>query len=77
MRDITLMADTLRSVWMHGEGRAECLPACPRGVVWVAGDRRLNGQAVADLLADGWLERYPGATHAQAAGCPAWMVESA
>lgn len=55
MRDLNLMGEALRNVWMHGQGIAQRLPACPKGFTWFAGTVRLNGQAVMDLFADGLL----------------------
>lgn len=74
MRDMNEMAETLRAVWQHGQGIARRLPACPKGFTWFAGDKRLNGQAVSDLMADGWLFTTYRPDQAQAAGYPSWMV---
>lgn len=75
MRDLNAMAEALRNVWMQGHGIARRLPACPKGFTWFAGAVRLNGQAVMDLMADGWLFTEYRPDEAKASGVPAWMIE--
>lgn len=56
MRDPELMADTLRLIRQNG-GVATMLRSSSSELRrWHAGDVRLNGQAVTDLLNDGWIE---------------------
>jgi len=56
MRDPELMADTMRPIRQNG-GRATMLRSTSSELRrWYAGDVRLNGQAVYDLLSDGHIE---------------------
>ena len=55
MRDVDMMAATMRRIHDSGAGFAHRLQACPHAFVWLAGSAALNGQAVSDLIADGWL----------------------
>ena len=57
MRDIALLAFTLRAMRDLGEGRARMHPDDHRRHSWFAGPQPLNAQAVQDLIADGWLRR--------------------
>lgn len=54
MRDPSLILETIVHITAAG-GFATRLPAFPRGEAWFAATVLLNDQAVADLLADGWL----------------------
>ena len=51
MRDVDMMAATMRRIQGSGGGFAHRLQACPRAFVWLAGSAALNGQAVSDLIA--------------------------
>lgn len=54
MRDIKLLSETARAIWNNG-GSVRGVRTGASGVEIYAGDKRLNTQAVIDLLADGWL----------------------
>ncbi len=64
MRDIDLMAATMRRMHDSGVGCAYRLQTCPHAFVWLAGSAVLNGQAVSDLIADGWLSHASRTDHA-------------
>lgn len=53
MRDLILLAATLRAI--RRSGGANRAPAGQSGYAWLAGSAPLNGQAVQDLIEDGWL----------------------
>ncbi len=57
MRDITLLGFTLLAMRDLGEGRARLVREDRNHQGWFAGGQPLNGQAVQDLIADGWLRR--------------------
>ena len=46
---------TLEAIHEFGDGGAGVLRVGPEQQGWYAGAQPLNGQAVQDLLADGWL----------------------
>ena len=52
MRDIDIMAATMRRIHDSGPGCAHRLQACPQAFVWLAGRTALDGQAVSDPIAD-------------------------
>jgi hypothetical protein len=64
MRDLVLLAATLHKIRQQGCGVARPLPDCPHGFAWYAGSSRLNGQAMSDLIEDGWLVCATGTDHA-------------
>jgi hypothetical protein len=64
MRDVDMMAATMRRIQGRGGGFAHQLQARPGAFVWLAGSVALNGQAVSDLIADGWLFIRAGTDHA-------------
>jgi hypothetical protein len=70
MRDVDMMAVTMRRIRGCGGGFAHRLQACPRAFVWLAGCAPLNGQAVSDLIADGWLSNSAGTDHAHVVAWP-------
>ena len=55
MRDVDMMAATMRRIQGSGGGFAHRLQTCPHAFAWLAGSAALNGQAVSDLIADGCL----------------------
>jgi hypothetical protein len=71
MRDIDMMAATMRRIHGCGSGFARRLQARPRAFVWLARSVALNGQVVSDLIADGWLSNPAGTDHANMA---AWSL---
>src|SRR5580700_7263579 len=75
MRDIDMMAATMRRIQGRGGGFAHRLQACPRAFVWLAGSVQLNGQAVSDLIADGWLSNPAGTDHAHIVARPPFAGE--
>ncbi len=74
MRDIPRLAATLRQIAAEG-GLARRLSARPRGFTWCAGPTVLNGQAVSDLIADGWLSDPEGTDHSHIVAFPSWLSE--
>jgi hypothetical protein len=76
MRDIDTMAATMRRVHDSGAGSAHRLQACPHAFVWLAGSAALNGQAVSDLIADGWLSSPAGTHHAYIVAWPPFAGET-
>lgn len=54
MRDLSLLAETARLIQANG-GRIRTVRTESIGARFVAGEHQLNGQAVGDLLNDGWL----------------------
>ena len=65
MRNIELFARTLRGIDDDRAGIATQHTATPRGFTWHVGTIVLNPQAVADLIADGWLAFPTDATKAR------------
>ncbi len=57
MRDIALLRFTLLAMRDLGEGNARLVRDDRNHQGWFAGGQPLNGQAVQDLIADGWLRR--------------------
>ena len=57
MRDLKLVAFTLLAMRQRGGGAAQLVQDGRPAPGWCAGAQPLNGQAVRDLLSDGWL--YP------------------
>jgi hypothetical protein len=56
MRDITLMTITLHAIRTLGDGAARVVHgATGPDLSWYAGPQPLNGQALWDLVGDGWL----------------------
>ena len=74
MRDIPLLAVTLCEIAAEG-GFARRLAARPRGFAWFAGSTALSGQAVSDLIADGWLSGPEGTDHTHIVALPPWAPE--
>jgi hypothetical protein len=74
MRDPSLILETIVHIAAAG-GFATRLPAFPRGAAWFAATLPLNGQAVADLLADGWLSPPDSAGRA-ALDAPQGLIDS-
>ena len=70
MRDISLLTATLCQIRDNGAGFARRVQASPHGFVWYAGAVRLNGQAVADLIGDGWLSPSDGTDHTTSSPFP-------
>jgi hypothetical protein len=75
MRDIDMMAATMRRIHDSGAGCAHRLQACPHAFVWLAGSAALNGQAVSDLIADGWLSSPARTDHAHIVAWPPFAGE--
>ena len=75
MRDVDIMAATMRRIEGCGGGFAHRLQACPRAFVWLAGSVPLNAQAVSDLIADGWLSNPAGTDHAHIVARPPFAGE--
>jgi hypothetical protein len=75
MRDVDMMAAAMRRIQGCGGGFAHRLQACPRAFVWLAGSAALNGQAVSDLIADGWLSNPAGTDHAHIVARPPFAGE--
>jgi hypothetical protein len=75
VRDIDTMAVTMRSINGCGSGFARRLQARPRAFVWLARSVALNGQAVSDLIADGWLSNPAGTDHAHIVAWPLFAGE--
>ncbi len=75
MRDMDMMAATMRRILGRGGGCAHRCQARPRAFVWLAGSVALNGQAVSDLIADGWLSNPAGADHAHIVARPPFAGE--
>ena len=57
MRDIALLGFTLLAMRDLGKGRARLVRQDRNHQGWFAGPQPLNGQAVQDLIADGWLRK--------------------
>ncbi len=55
MRDLALLRFTLAAMRAFGGDRARWQSGGRGACGWHAGSQPLNGQAVQDLLADGWL----------------------
>lgn len=53
MRDIALVAGTIRAIRDEGSGIARRVATGTRTHQWCAGTSALNGQAVSDLITDG------------------------
>ena len=75
MRDPALMADTLRVIRDQGGGAARRLQHGPRDFGWYAGQQRLNGQALHDLIDDGWLSPPAGTDHTHILAWPHFADE--
>lgn len=54
MRDIKLLTQTARAIWGNGK-LVRRIRTGASGAAFYAGDKLLNGQAVDDLVNDGWL----------------------
>ncbi len=76
MRDIDMMAATMRRIHDSGAGCAHRLQACPHAFVWLAGSAALNGQAVSDLIAEGWLSNPARTDHAHIVAWPPFAGET-
>ena len=76
MRDIDMMAATMRRIHDCGAGYTRRLQACPHAFVWLAGNAALNGQAVSDLIADGWLSSPARTDHAHIVAWPPFAGET-
>ena len=72
MRDIELLTRTLHGIDDDGAGIATQHTATPRGFTWHAGTIVLNRQAVADLIADGWLAFLNDVTKARIGAWPSF-----
>ena len=72
MRDIELLPRTLGIIHDDGAGIATQHTATPRGFIWHVGTIVLNPQAVADLIADGWLAFPNDATEARIDAWPSF-----
>ena len=59
MRDLVLLRFTLRAMRELGQGAARSVQVAPHRLVWHAGPQPLNGQAVHDLITDGWVRPSP------------------
>jgi hypothetical protein len=70
MRDIDMVAATMRRIHDSGAGCAHRLQTCPHALVWLAGSAALNGQTVSDLIADGWLSNPARTDHAHIVAWP-------
>lgn len=57
MRDIALLRFTLRAMRELGNNEARLVRVTRNHHAWYAGPQPLNGQAVQDLIADGWVKR--------------------
>ena len=57
MRDLALLRFTLQAIRDLGEGVARVVQIGHGDRAWYAGPQPLNGQALQDLLADGWLQQ--------------------
>jgi hypothetical protein len=55
MRDVALMTFTLHAIRMLGGGTAHVVTRQGPDTGWYAGPQPLNGQALWDLIGDGWL----------------------
>jgi len=75
MRDMDMMAATMRRILGCGGGFAHRCQARSRAFVWLAGSVALNGQAVNDLIADGWLSNPAGTDHAHIVAWPLFAGE--
>jgi hypothetical protein len=75
MRDVDMMAATMRRIHDRGAGCAHRIRARPPAFVWLARSAALNGQAVSDLIADGWLSNPAGAAHAHIVAWPPFAGE--
>jgi len=76
MRDIDMMAATMCCIHDSGAGCAYRLQTCPHAFVWLAGSAALNGQAVSDLIADGWLSNSARADHVHMVAWPPFADET-
>ncbi|SPE35604.1 hypothetical protein SBBP1_870006 [Burkholderiales bacterium] len=70
MRDIDTMAAMMRRVRYSGAGSAHRLQTSTHAFAWLAGSAALNGQAVSDLIADGWLSNPTRTDHAHIVAWP-------
>jgi hypothetical protein len=57
MRDLALLRFSLEAIRELGDGGAGVLHVGPGHQGWYAGAQPLNGQAVQDLIGDGWLRQ--------------------
>lgn len=72
MRDLALLIRTLHAMRDDGAGWARRLRISPRRFAWFAGQVALDGQAMHDLMDDGWLNHTPETDHAHIAEWPAF-----
>ena len=70
MRDINLMAATMRCTRDRGGGIAHRLRARPHAFVWSAGSSALNGQAVSYLIAASRVSNPAGTDRAHIVAWP-------
>ena len=70
MRDIDLLARTMRTIRDKGGGIATRQHASPACISWKAGDAVLNLQAIHDLIADGWLSANTDTRNTKIAAWP-------
>jgi hypothetical protein len=75
MRDIERMARTRHSIRKSGRGLARRIETSPHGFIWFAGNSMLNGQAVSDLIANGWLFNPAGTDHTHILAWPRFAGE--
>ena len=57
MRDLALLRFTLQAIRDLGQGIARLQQVSRSHRAWYAGPQPLNGQALQDLLDDGWLRK--------------------
>ena len=76
MRDIDMMAATMRRIHDSGAGCVHRLQTCAHALAWLAGGAALNGQAENDLIADGWLSNPAGTDHAHIVAWPPFAGET-
>jgi hypothetical protein len=60
MHDVALMTFTLHAIRMLGGGTAHVVTRQGPDTGWYAGPQPLNGQALWDLIGDGWLTMESG-----------------
>ena len=75
MRDVDMMAATMRRIHDSGAALLTGFKHARDAFVWLAGSAALNGQAVSDLIADGWLSNPARTDHAHIVARPPFAGE--
>jgi hypothetical protein len=70
MFDMERMAQTIQTIRDDGCGTAHQVPMILRGFDWNVGVRKLDAQAVSDLIACGWLTIPDRFGHARITAVP-------